>query len=65
MKRHPVIAGLMFFTLNLTAAYISLIIQSMQGAKDLDRLRNDAFRLADWHNKRANYIDEILISNQK
>lgn len=30
--------------------------------KDLERLRQDAFELADWHNKRANYIDEILIN---
>ncbi|WP_246141777.1 gliding motility lipoprotein GldD [Phaeodactylibacter luteus] len=28
-------------------------------------LRRDAFNMADWHNKRANYIDEIIISNQE
>jgi gliding motility-associated lipoprotein GldD len=31
------------------------------GGKDLERLRTDAFELADWHNKRANAIEEILI----
>lgn len=29
--------------------------------KSLDDLKRDAFELVDWHNKRANYIDEILI----
>jgi len=29
--------------------------------KSLDRLKQDAFEMADWHNKRANYIDEIRI----
>ncbi len=30
--------------------------------KTLETLREDAFEMADWHNKRANYIDEIRIS---
>ncbi len=30
--------------------------------KDLEQLRQDAFELADWHNQRANYIDELVIS---
>ena len=29
--------------------------------KSLERLKQDAFEMADWHNKRANYIDEIRI----
>jgi gliding motility-associated lipoprotein GldD len=31
------------------------------GLADLERLRTDAFEMADWHNRRANYIDELLI----
>ena len=27
-------------------------------------LRNDAFNLADWHNKKASYIDEMLIQKE-
>ena len=30
--------------------------------KDFDQLRSDAFELADWHNKKANYIEEMEIS---
>ena len=33
-----------------------------QAGKDLNRLWQDAFELADWHNKRANYIDELRIN---
>lgn len=29
--------------------------------KGLEELRLDAFEMADWHNRRANYIDELLI----
>ena len=29
--------------------------------KDFETLRTDAFELADWHNKKANYIDELII----
>ena len=29
--------------------------------KTFEALKNDAFDLVDWHNKRANYIDELLI----
>ena len=29
--------------------------------KSLERLKLDAFEMADWHTKRANYIDEIMI----
>ena len=32
--------------------------------KSLDELKTDAFELVDWHNKRANYIDEILIQKK-
>ena len=28
---------------------------------EYEKLKNDAFELVDWHRKRANYIDEILI----
>ncbi len=31
--------------------------------KSLDRLKKDAFELVDWHNKRANYIEELPFSN--
>ena len=31
------------------------------GLADLENLRTDAFEMADWHNRRANYIDELLI----
>ena len=30
--------------------------------KSLDELKKDAFEMADWHNKKANYIEEIIIS---
>jgi gliding motility-associated lipoprotein GldD len=30
--------------------------------KSLEQLREDAFEMADWHNKRANYIEEIRIA---
>jgi len=33
------------------------------GDKSLEELRADAFELVDWHNKRANYIEEIPIRN--
>ncbi|MBK8489920.1 MAG: hypothetical protein IPL49_03190 [Saprospirales bacterium] len=32
--------------------------------KTFDRLRSDAFDLANWHNKKANYIDEIPIKTR-
>jgi len=31
--------------------------------KSLDRLKKDAFELVNWHNKRANYIEELPFSN--
>jgi gliding motility-associated lipoprotein GldD len=31
--------------------------------KGLDILKDDAFKMADWHNKRANYIDEVAIEH--
>ena len=33
----------------------------LEGEKSFDELKKDAFELVDWHNKRANYIDELLI----
>ena len=33
----------------------------MPGPDKLEELKTDAFELADWHNKRANYIDEMII----
>ena len=33
----------------------------MPGPEKLEELKTDAFELADWHNKRANYIDEMII----
>lgn len=33
----------------------------MDGPQSLEELKKDAFEMADWHNKKANYIDEILI----
>lgn len=31
---------------------------------DLEKLKRDAFNMASWHNKRANYIDEIIIQKE-
>lgn len=36
----------------------------IEGKQGLERLRNDAFKLADWHNKRANYINEVVIQKE-
>ncbi len=33
------------------------------GPKGLEKLKQDAFKMADWHNKRANYIDEVPLEN--
>ena len=30
--------------------------------KSLEKLKTDAFEMADWHNKKANYIEELRIS---
>lgn len=35
------------------------------GEHTMESLRQDAFELADWHNKRANYIDELVIKNDR
>lgn len=32
-------------------------------SKSLEQLKQDAFEMADWHNKRANYIEEIRIED--
>lgn len=32
-----------------------------QPGNHLEKLRQESFNMADWHNKRANYIDELLI----
>jgi gliding motility-associated lipoprotein GldD len=32
--------------------------------KTYEELRSDAFDLANWHNKKANYINEVAIANQ-
>ncbi len=36
-----------------------------ESEKTLEDLRDEAFGMADWHNKRANYIDELLIETEK
>ncbi len=33
--------------------------------KTLDELKSDAFELMDWHNKKANYIDELKIERSE
>lgn len=33
--------------------------------KTLEDLRDEAFGMADWHNKRANYIDELIINTDR
>lgn len=33
--------------------------------KTFDELKNDAFKITDFHNKKATYIDEILLQNDK
>ncbi|PSR13472.1 MAG: hypothetical protein DA408_10740 [Bacteroidetes bacterium] len=35
-----------------------------KGGENLDKLRQEAFNMADWHNKRANYIDELVIQTE-
>lgn len=30
--------------------------------KSLEKLKTDAFEMADWHNKKANYIEELMIN---
>lgn len=32
--------------------------------KDFETLKKDAFKLADWHNKKANFIDELIIQKE-
>jgi gliding motility-associated lipoprotein GldD len=34
----------------------------IRGEADFNRLRGDAFEMVDWHNKKASYIEEKLIS---
>ncbi|MCB0568430.1 MAG: hypothetical protein KDC66_01635 [Phaeodactylibacter sp.] len=33
-------------------------------AQDFEKLKSDAFEMADWHNKKANYIDEMRIERE-
>ena len=33
--------------------------------KDFDDLKNDAFEFVDWHNKKANYIDEMRVQKER
>ena len=49
---YPAFDGRIHFT------YVSI----PESNKTLDDLREEAFGMADWHNKRANYIDELLIN---
>lgn len=37
--------------------------RTIDSENTFERLRQDAFNLAGWHNKRANYIEEMLIQN--
>lgn len=32
--------------------------------KDLETLKTDAFEMVDWHNKKANYIEELIIQKE-
>jgi gliding motility-associated lipoprotein GldD len=34
------------------------------GRNTLEKLKGDAFEMADWHNKKANYIDEVRIEKE-
>lgn len=36
----------------------------LSGISSFDQVRSDAFEMANYHNRKANYIDEILIQNQ-
>lgn len=45
------------FDCRLYCSYIEI-----GAGKSLDELKADAFELADWHNKKANYIEEIPIA---
>lgn len=53
-----------WFNINIPALNGSIYFSyyPIGAGKDWETLRRDAFEMADWHNKRANYIDEILIS---
>ncbi len=56
---HPCWFDLVYPTLNGRVHFSYYPIESRA---DFEKLRDDAFRMADYHNKRANYIDEILLS---
>lgn len=51
---YPAFDGRVHFT------YVNLRKQSNK----LETLKQEAFNMADWHNKRANYIDELLINTE-
>ncbi|WP_367391116.1 hypothetical protein [Lewinella sp. LCG006] len=38
-------------------------VNLQQAGNDLEKLRQESFNMADWHNKRANFIDELIIKN--
>lgn len=42
-------------------ARLHFTFATAESPEELDELRNDAFELVDWQNKRANYIEEIRI----
>jgi gliding motility-associated lipoprotein GldD len=36
----------------------------IDGQQDFENLKSDAFEMTDWHNKRANYIEEMMVSKE-
>ncbi len=36
----------------------------IKGASSFEKLKSDAFEMADWHNKKANYIEELRIERE-
>lgn len=56
---HPCWFDLVYPTFN---GRIHFSYYPIESRADFEKLRSDAFRLADYHNKRANYIDEIPLA---
>ncbi len=46
-------------------ASIHCTYRPIDGLKDYEKARADAFRMAGWHNKKATYIDDIPIENER
>ncbi len=49
------------FDARLHCSYFDMTIEQ----NSFEKLKTDAFKMADWHNKRANYIDEFPINHHE